>query len=115
MNTRQWSLLHIFIFVISLGLCVRAATTIVDLWHRRDIMRVRQQELDAKKSENAKMEAQLKDIQGDAYVEKIARDTLGLVKDGEAIVLLPNRASGIENREKEGDVPNWRKWWELFF
>ena len=115
MTTGQRNLVHISIVVLSLGLCLRAGTTIVDLWHRRDIMRVRQMELQKKAEENIKLKAKLEEIKQDEYVEKIARDTLGLVKDGEAIVILPQQDSGGSGRNGQKVIPNWQKWWNLFF
>lgn len=115
MSTNQRNLLHISILVISLGLCLRAGSTIMDLWHRRDIMRVRQAELEKRAQENTRMAAKLEEIKQDEYVEKVARDTLGLVKDGEAIVILPKQGSEESEQNGQKGMPNWQKWWRLFF
>jgi len=72
------------------------------------------------KQENAQLEAQIAQIQGDAYIEKQIRDKLGLAKPGEAIVILPDReiikklAPQMPVEEETLPDPNWKKWIKLF-
>ncbi len=116
MKTGQYGILPFIILLISLGLSLSATRTIVDLWHRRDIMKERQTELDRKTHENQTLERKLTEIQSDQYAEKVARDELGLVKEGESIVILPgagSRAQGSAIQDKS--LTNWQKWWALFF
>lgn len=116
MKTNQQGVIPLIIFVISLGLSVSALRTIVDLWHRRDIMVERQTELSNRTKENKKLEEELQQIGTDQYAEKIARDTLGLVKEGEAIVILPGTGSRNSNQKAGSErISNWEKWWQLFF
>lgn len=109
-------LLQYAIFIISLGLCLSATGTIIDLWHRKDLLTTRQNDLNRILSENRKLSQQLRDSQTDSYVERIARDKLGLVKDGEAIILLPpSSKEGSTRTSDDAKKPNWQKWWSLFF
>lgn len=78
-------------------------------------MRVRQAELEKRAQENTRMAAKLEEIKQDEYVEKVARDTLGLVKDGEAIVILPKEGISGTGENDQAGMPNWQKWWNLFF
>ncbi len=103
------------IIIISLGLCLSAGKTIIGLWQRKDIVKVRESELSQVKEKNKELERELTDIQSDDYVERIARDKLGMLREGEAIVILPDRASGGGSTETNDNVPNWKKWWRLFF
>ncbi|GAB6168580.1 septum formation initiator family protein [Clostridium carnis] len=45
-----------------------------------------QQQLEEIKNKNAKLEADLKKTDSDEYIEKLARERLGMIKDGEKIV-----------------------------
>ncbi|HLD92468.1 MAG TPA: septum formation initiator family protein [Patescibacteria group bacterium] len=70
--------------------------------------------------ENERLEEQLKIIQSDEFVEKQLRNKLGLVKEGEIVVVLPEadivkKLSPIIPEEEEvKPKPNWQRWIELF-
>jgi cell division protein FtsB len=113
MKTTQPRLLRLIIVLVSLGLSIGAVRTIVDLLHRKGIVAQRQAELVAKKAENEQLRAQMQDVQSEGYVERVARNTLGLVKEGESIVLLGGKES--EAVQENHEEPNWMKWWRLFF
>ncbi len=116
MKTTQLSVVRFILLIISFGLSISALRTIVDLWHRRDIMQERQTELNRKIEDNDRLAQQLKEIGSEEYTEKVARNTLGLVKDGESIVILPG--AGSRSSKQSGEVErlvNWQKWWGLFF
>lgn len=105
----------IIIWAVSLVLCLSAGSTIAHLWARRGVVREREQELLGLQKENRDLEGSLKEAQGEAYVERIARDKLGMVRDGETIVIMPDREPNTENGEKGKAAPNWKKWWQLFY
>jgi cell division protein FtsB len=73
------------------------------------------------KAENDELERQLAEIQGSDFIEKEVRNKLGLAKEGEAIVVLPDEATLkrlAPQNLNEGDTlpdPNWKKWEKLFF
>ena len=50
-------------------------------------------------------------------MERMAREKLGLVKEGETIVIMKNEKLKMTNEEQEVEEnsPNWKKWWGLFF
>lgn len=106
---------RIAVTIVSLGLAVSAGRTIVELWQRRDVVGDRERELAKIKAENTSLEGALGDIASDAYVERVARDQLGMVREGEVIVMLPEGGVHTEKNEAQKDIPNWRKWWSLFF
>lgn len=107
--------IRISVALISLGLAISAGRTIVELWQRRDVVDVRKRELAKIQAENNTLQDKLKDMGSDAYVERVARDQLGMIKEGETIVMLPEGA--VQGREsgEEKNIPNWKKWWSLFF
>ncbi len=72
------------------------------------------------RKENADLAEQIAQTQGDAYIEKQIRDKLGLAKEGESIVVLPDEeilkklAPQPQNGEDTLPDPNWKKWLKLF-
>lgn len=61
-----------------------------------------------------------------AYIEKIAKQNLGLVNPGEEVIIIPKEAfdetseTGIANNAEEAastyaGLSNARKWWKFFF
>ena len=73
------------------------------------------------KEDNLKLEAQIAQTQGSDFIDKEIRDKLGLVKEGEAIVVLPDAdilrklAPQMPMEEDTLPDPNWKKWEKLFF
>lgn len=71
-------------------------------------------------SEKNKLEEQLKITESEAYVEKQLRNKLGLVKEGEVVVVLPEAsivkkfAPQVPEDEVAKPKSNWQKWLELF-
>lgn len=107
--------LRMIVLVISFILSVRAGSTVMDLWKRRELVLSRQQELERITKENDTLQRQLEETHTDVYVERIARDKLGLVKPGETVVIVPDVLSADSTGvTPEDSRANWRKWWETF-
>lgn len=72
------------------------------------------------RQENEELEAKLQILRSDEYKEKQLRDKLGLAKEGELIVVLPdddvlrNLAPKHVEEEESLPDPNWKKWAHLF-
>lgn len=47
---------------------------------------ISQKQLDELKSKNSKLESDLKKVDSNEYIEKLARDRLGMIKEGEKVV-----------------------------
>lgn len=109
------SILWVSLWLVSFSLCLGAGKTILDFWRRQDVVVEREKELERVKQENAGLEQKLTEVQGESYIEKIARNQLGLVKSGETIVMLPLGSQSVGEDGTSNAAPNWRKWWELFF
>lgn len=71
-------------------------------------------------AENERIERELSKAQSPEFVEKEVRNKLGLVKEGETIVVLPDEetlkklAPQILDEEDTLPDPNYRKWFKLF-
>lgn len=72
------------------------------------------------KEDNKKLQEEIAQSQGDAFVEKQIRDKLGLVKEGDVIVVLPDsdvlRQLAPQSPEENDTLPeaNWKRWLKLF-
>jgi len=107
-----WVLILILAFSVIRN--VRKAISI-----RSEIAR-EQVKVDKIKEENARLEREILQTQSGAFIEKQVRDRLGLVKEGEAIVVLPDEeilrrlAPQIPPESDTLPDPNWKKWIQLF-
>lgn len=70
--------------------------------------------------ENKKLEEQVKLVQSDEFIEKQLRDKLGLVREGEIVIVLPEAdivkklSPVIPEEEEVKPKPNYIKWLDLF-
>lgn len=72
------------------------------------------------KKEQEKLLEQISHIKSEEYIEGEARDKLGLAKEGEIVIILPDEeilkkfSTRIETQENSLPDPNWQKWLKLF-
>lgn len=70
--------------------------------------------------ENKKLSEQLQITESEDFIEKQLRDKLGLAKEGEIILVLPEpeivkKLAPVLPKDEEVKLkPNWQKWLELF-
>ncbi|MBI4079035.1 MAG: septum formation initiator family protein [Candidatus Levybacteria bacterium] len=89
------------------------AHTIYNLWKKNDLIVNVQEEVAAEKKRNLELTEQVKKVEDPSFIEEQARNNLLLTKENEVIVILPTGVLGEKKNLLE--VPNWRKWWKLFF
>lgn len=119
-KTKAKKLFGVAIWVLALLLLF---STIKNIGRVRSINNAVQKEkerVEKMRAENTKLEAQIAQTQGSAFIEKQIRDKLGLAKAGEAVVVLPDPeilkklAPQILVEENSLPDPNWKKWLKLF-
>lgn len=72
------------------------------------------------KSENSDLKSRAEAVEAERFIEQQIRDNLGLAKEGEIVVVLPDdetlKKLAPSKLEKEVTLPdpNWRKWAKLF-
>jgi cell division protein FtsB len=78
-------------------------------------------EVHKEEEEQTSLEMQLKEAESQEFIEKQLRDKLGMAKEGEIVIVLPE-ADSIKSlapkRNFEEELPreaNWKKWQKLFF
>lgn len=106
-------LIIILCVVVSIGLI----RSIASLWQKRDMVENRRKVLEYEQTEHEALEAQAQVATTSAYLEEVARNKLGLVKEGETVVLLDQQQT-TNNKEQiteQENLPNWKRWVRLFF
>ncbi|MBI5620622.1 septum formation initiator family protein [Candidatus Gottesmanbacteria bacterium] len=116
---KKWSIVRLVIMVVSAVMVVNLSRSIWDLWRRRDYLGERQAALARLKAEQVRFQGELREAESPEFIEQEARNRLGLGKEGEIVVLMPNdkfQMSNVKTEEKIVEkLPNWKRWWRLFF
>ena len=97
---------------------INLTRSILDLWQRDSIVEEAETRVAEAEVENARLREKYREVRQNSYIEKVAREKLGMVKEGEVIVVLPNkdqiRDSRLEIREEEKkNVKEAAWWWQL--
>lgn len=114
----KFRVVRLVIIGVSAILVVNLLRSIWDLWRRRDILGERQSVLKRLEAENTRLKGELSYSESPFFVEQEARNRLGLGREGETVVLMPNvqfPISSIQKKTDEETIPNWKRWWNLFF
>lgn len=68
---------------------------------------------------NRELKKRLEEVKSPEFLEQQARDKLGLAKEGETVVIIPqekiDQILGASRDKEEGKLPNWLGWLRLFF
>lgn len=74
------------------------------------------EEVAATKTENDALKQKLAEVQTPEFVEREAREKLGLGREGERVVILPEekQVESGELKVESGKVGNWRLWRKLY-
>ncbi|MCX6704696.1 MAG: septum formation initiator family protein [Candidatus Woesebacteria bacterium] len=114
------TLLGVATWILVLLLFISTIKNIGRVRSINDAVQKEKNKVEKMKEENARLEAQIAQTQGSAFIEKQIRDKLGLAKAGEAIVVLPDPeilkklAPQMPVEEDTLPDPNWKKWIKLF-
>ena len=108
-KTGKLTLVFFLILII-----ISLLTNVVSLLRQRMIIGQETQTLKKLEQENQRLLAQLDYIESDEFIEREARNSLGLSK-GETIAILP---SDLEKNKYQKDTSldkkaSWQRWWEL--
>lgn len=116
-------LIRIFVLGLFVILSVSSVGAVLRLRATREEIEKKRRELEKQEEEVGELKKVLEEVQKLEFVEKEARDGLGLAKPGETVVILPDEEtlrliapSLPEEEEEPGEKdPVWRKWLKLFF
>jgi len=111
---------RLFTLVLGLALTILLLKNIYTLVSSRQRISKAKQKVEELSNQNEQLKKQKEKMLSEEYFEKIARDKLGLAKEGETVVILPDEETlrSLSPRlEDEGIIaplPNWRLWLNLF-
>lgn len=100
--------------VIAWGLISQILTTLKS----GDKLTVALDKLHQLEVQNTELKRRLEEVKSPEFAEKEARDKLGLIKEGETLVIIPkdkiDQVLGIAKKVEEVKLPNWQGWLKLF-
>lgn len=86
----------------------------VDLWQAKDKLTRRELALAALLRQKEDLLRKQGEVEAPGYLEKVARDQLGLARPGEEVVIIPDELLSLGAEVASGEaVPNWKKWARL--
>lgn len=118
-------LTHTLLLIIGVYLVITLSRSIYDLTLKGKDLDVAQKRVENELAQNNELNQKLLDVKKPQFIEQQARDKLNMAKPGETVVVVPTEvldplakinatisASFFDRPEK---VPNWKRWWKLFF
>ncbi len=111
--------LKIIGFLLGIFLVISLTRSIVDAWQKGGLLDREEERFAKAKLENEELNRESVKLQSPEYIEKQARDKLGLGKEGEAVVVLPPLPTitvpegQTNNSEKSQSV--WQQWVSFLF
>jgi cell division protein FtsB len=110
--------LLIFIFLLMFVSLIRNILRVVESNKR---IEKAQDQVEKLKKENEELEENLAITKSEEFIERQLRDKLGLAKEGEIVIVLPDEkiletlAPSLEEEEETLPDPNWKKWLKMFY
>lgn len=111
------------LFTVVVGLCLLLVMTYASRLSRQasvnqEVARWEEKIVMASARQHA-LEAELRYIQSDAYVEQLAHDEFGMIQPGEELVVIvpaqqSTEASPIVQQDLEKNAPFWQQWLHSF-
>lgn len=107
----------LIIIGISIILIIGLCGSLADIWSKRDVVGIREEKLIKIKKEHEVLKKKLEETKTSAFIEREARERLGLVQPGETIVLFDKNGQSeiVEKGDAIPSMPKWKQWWQLFF
>jgi hypothetical protein len=105
------------VIVVGMVMAVKTSENVMRLWKAgKGVENTRIKVKEAEK-ENESLKKRLFEVRSDDFVEREARDKLGMGKEGEMILILPemNKLEASSAKDSEERQETWRKWWNLYF
>jgi cell division protein FtsB len=106
---------RIVILIILVTMGIGIIRSVYTLSQKKGIIAERQQVLRELSDKNKKLQEDLRQATSPAFIEQAARDKLGLVKEGETVVIMDKSQGAKSTMESPRELPSWKQWWQLFF
>jgi|SRR3989344_339570 len=109
------NLLLILAIIFAVFLVVNSVRRIVTFKGTSEKVSKAGDKLESLRSENEQLKQELAYKKSEEFKEAEIRNKLGLVREGEALVIIPKEDIDQFEENSEKQVPNWQKWRKLFF
>lgn len=107
--------------IVSIVLIVAIGKNVWNLAGKPDALEEARQRLLQLEKEQAELLELKERVESEEFIEREAREKLGLAKEGEVVVVLPPEdvlrrlAPKIEEEESPEKLPIWKRWVRMFF
>ena len=110
-------------YLLILGVIIVAISlvrNIIRAINIKDRIKTEEVKVEVLRKEKEELEKKVAEAESDAYIEKQLRDKLGLAKEGEIVLILPEDeilrkiAPVIQEETDFLPDPTWKKWLKLF-
>lgn len=114
MESKVWSKILILFFFVYIVFSV--SKVLYQNYKVNKEVAAMKSEIEELQKSNKEYAAKILYYQSPSYREKIARERLGLQKEGEEVVVILPEERPKETGDKETDNrKNYQKWWDFFF
>lgn len=98
-------------------LAIGVLRSVYSLSQKKDILADQQKTLADLEEHKAQLTARLAEATSAAFIERVARDKLGLIREGEQVVIMDKTylTVGGDDQKNSKNLPSWKQWWGLFF
>jgi cell division protein FtsB len=111
-------LINWLILIIGLSLIISLSRDILRLLRSGERIKLAEEKVYQLEKEQQELLEKKQYYRSVEFIEEEARNKLGLARPGETIVILPPNIPKILGQQEEKpteELPNWQKWWRLFF
>jgi len=109
-------LIRAAVLFFCIAIAVGILRSVYTLSQKKGIVAERQKALRALTAKNEELHRQLEEATSPAFIEQAARDKLGLVREGETVVIMDkSQILNPNNQKNPQELPSWKQWWRLFF
>ncbi|MCX6791579.1 MAG: septum formation initiator family protein [Candidatus Gottesmanbacteria bacterium] len=109
-------LVRVVILIISITMGIGIIRSVYTLSQKKGIIAERQRVLRGLIAENSQLQQELLESTSPAFIEQAARDKLGLVREGETVVIMDkSQILNPDSQKNHQELPPWKQWWALFF
>ena len=108
------------ILIIGVSLIVNLSRDILRLLRAGEQVKMTEEKVRELEKEHEALVEKKEYFQSQEFIEEEARNKLNLAREEETIVILPPNVEAMsqwmkQEGKKEEDLPNWQRWWKLFF
>lgn len=104
------------VLVLGLALAIKLGFNVVALYKAGGRLTGEEAKLQVTKEKNTELKEKLAMVQTPEYMEREAREKLGMGFDGEVVVVIPDEETEMKGITKTitGEEANWVKWRKLY-